>query len=647
MVQLREDSAVTASRPFFGRERELQVLGETLALAGPRLAFVHGIAGIGKSTLVHAFAARARAGGATVVTLDCRTLEPTERGFLRGLASALGSRASSLGAVVDRLAHLVSPVVLVLDTYEVFRFLDTWMREQFLPALGSNVRVVLAGREPPVTAWLASPEWDSHLQTIALDALSEPHALAFLAGSGIESRAAQRINRFAHGHPLALRLAAATLAERPDASLDRQAIPAVVEALARTYLDEVEDRLTRDALFAAAVVRRVTGSLIGAMLPDAAPDDVLDRLRAVPFVLTSSDGLLLHDSVREALAGQLRAADPHTYRELRRRAWQQLRHEVKSVGLEELWRYTADVLYILENPVIRDAFFPTGGPDFAVEPVRDEGDYEAIRALVCQHEPPAARPLVDIWLKQRPESFFVARNREGVVKAFYAMFSPAPDDASAQAKDPITSGWQAHIDREPMPAQQRAVYVRYLISESGGEMPSAEQAACWLDIKRTYMQMRPELRRIYMALREPAQSAFKPVTDKLGFRGCGEVDLGEVYHLNVNDFGPESVDGWLARLVAAELGIEQGVLLDRRSRELIAQGERVPLTRLEFGVMQYLFDHEGDAVTRQALLEHVWEDLYQGGSNVVDAVVRTLRRKLGDHAGVIRTISGVGYQLRL
>ena len=132
----------------------------------------------------------------------------------------------------------------------------------------------------------------------------------------------------------------------------------VVASLARMYLADVGDPVTRAALNAAASVRRVTRSLLRAMLPDAAPDDAFERLQALPFVYSGSDGLIVHDAVRDAIAGHLRATDPTTYRELRRRAWQQLRDEVRTAGIEELWRYTADVLYILENPAIREAFFP-------------------------------------------------------------------------------------------------------------------------------------------------------------------------------------------------------------------------------------------------------------------------------------------------
>ena len=106
------------------------------------------------------------------------------------------------------------------------------------------------------------------------------------------------------------------------------------------------------------------------------------------------------------------------------------------------------------------------------------------------------------------------------------------------------------------------------------------------------------------------------------------------------------MDGWLARLVAAELGVEEDSLLDCAARELVFNGRRIGLTRLEFGVMEFLQGRAGEAVPRSALLASVWEQSYDGGGNVVDVVIRSLRKKLGEKAALIQTVHGVGYRLR-
>jgi DNA-binding response OmpR family regulator len=61
-------------------------------------------------------------------------------------------------------------------------------------------------------------------------------------------------------------------------------------------------------------------------------------------------------------------------------------------------------------------------------------------------------------------------------------------------------------------------------------------------------------------------------------------------------------------------------------------------------VISYLQQRQGHVVERAALLRDVWGYEYAGGSNVIEANVRSLRRKLGDRAGSIETVRGLGYR---
>src|SRR5262249_2384131 len=148
-VRVRDLLAQRASETFVGRSDELSELLSILD-ESPRVVFVHGIAGIGKSTLLEAFADQARARNAAVVTLDCRAVEPTERGLLYELGNAIGGMIATPEDAVERLGSPGSRVVLSLDNYEVFRLMDTWLRQVFIPLLPDNVRVVLVGRDRPV-----------------------------------------------------------------------------------------------------------------------------------------------------------------------------------------------------------------------------------------------------------------------------------------------------------------------------------------------------------------------------------------------------------------------------------------------------------------------------------------------------------------
>jgi hypothetical protein len=305
------------------------------------------------------------------------------------------------------------------------------------------------------------------------------------------------------------------------------------------------------------------------------------------------------------------------------------------------------MLYLVENPVVREAFFPAGATQLAVEPARPEDD-AAIRDIVCRHEGPSAAERLLRWWRRLPQTFSVVRGRNGQIIGLSCKLESDRVESAWTLEDPITREWRRNLERSPLPAKQTALFCRRWLSLEEGEAPSDVQAAAWLDLKRTYMELRPALRRVYLTLRDLGKYA--GVAQRLGFivlQGQEVTMDGATYHSAVLDFGPGSVDGWLARLAAAELGIQHGAeVLDVEARELVLEERRVALTPLEFGVMSYLVSRKGKVVSRSDLLRDVWDTSYQGGSNVVDTVIRALRRKLDRHAERIETATGIGYRWR-
>jgi hypothetical protein len=635
-----------ASRTFVGRSDEISLLLKTLEDSGPTLVYLHGIAGVGKSRLLAAFVDRARSQGVRAITLDCRAVEPTEQGFLRVLASALRREVTSTEEAVRKLAIRSACTVLVLDHYEVWRLLDSWLRQTFVPQLPRAVRLILASREPPGSAWRSAPGWQRLFRPIELDALGNADAIELLARAGIPEPRAARINRMVRGHPLALTLAASTMGDQQDRVLENVAIQRVIADLAQFYLADIADPLTQRGLEAASVIRRATVPLLRAMVPEATPRHVFDRLRALPFVHNDADGLHVHDSIKQAIATTLRSADPTKYHEYRRAALSELRSELARVSSNEFWRYTADMLYLLDNPVIREAFFPSGTWSYTVEPARPS-DGDAIQAICARHEEREAAAGLCRWWAAAPQTFSAARDQSGKIAGFYCLFEPRSIPRELARLDPVVKGWLSHLRQDPIPKGQSALFLRRWLSESAGEAPSAVQAACWLDIKRTYLALRPKLRRVYMTVNDLAPYA--SVARTLGFRpiesASSKLDA-RTYHTAMLDFGPSSVDGWLARLVAAELGMGKTDIVDLEGRGLIVNHRRVPLTRLEFAVVHYLHERKGKPVARASLIRDVWEHEYDVGSNVVDVVIKSLRKKLGKRSDVVETVTGYGYRLR-
>jgi len=83
------------------------------------------------------------------------------------------------------------------------------------------------------------------------------------------------------------------------------------------------------------------------------------------------------------------------------------------------------------------------------------------------------------------------------------------------------------------------------------------------------------------------------------------------------------------------------VTVNRAARQVSRAGQRIHLTPTEFDLLAYLTEHPGTVLSREKLLEHVWDWVDATGTRTVDSHIKALRRKLG--ADLIRTAHGVGY----
>lgn len=90
-----------------------------------------------------------------------------------------------------------------------------------------------------------------------------------------------------------------------------------------------------------------------------------------------------------------------------------------------------------------------------------------------------------------------------------------------------------------------------------------------------------------------------------------------------------------------ELG---GISLNKTSREVLSEGKKVELSLKEFELLAYFMENPGTALSREMILNHVWNYNYYGDARTVDTHVKTLRSKIGARGECIKTIWGVGYK---
>src|SRR3989440_6446865 len=87
--------------------------------------------------------------------------------------------------------------------------------------------------------------------------------------------------------------------------------------------------------------------------------------------------------------------------------------------------------------------------------------------------------------------------------------------------------------------------------------------------------------------------------------------------------------------------------LDRLSQQVRRAGKRIDLTSKEYSLLEYLMSNAGRVLSRTMIIEHVWDQSFDGITNIVDVYVRHLRNKVDDahEHKLIKTVRGVGYAI--
>jgi two-component system copper resistance phosphate regulon response regulator CusR len=88
--------------------------------------------------------------------------------------------------------------------------------------------------------------------------------------------------------------------------------------------------------------------------------------------------------------------------------------------------------------------------------------------------------------------------------------------------------------------------------------------------------------------------------------------------------------------------------LDRLSQQVKRAGHRVELTSKEYALLEYLMSNAGRVLSRNMIIEHVWDQSFDGITNIVDVYIRHLRSKVdtGHDPKLLKTVRGVGYTIR-
>ena len=90
-----------------------------------------------------------------------------------------------------------------------------------------------------------------------------------------------------------------------------------------------------------------------------------------------------------------------------------------------------------------------------------------------------------------------------------------------------------------------------------------------------------------------------------------------------------------------------GIHIDKDAHVVTVDGGQVDLSNKEFELLTYFMENQGIALSREKILNHVWNYDYFGDARTIDTHVKKLRSKLGDRGDCIKTIWGMGYKLEV
>lgn len=90
-----------------------------------------------------------------------------------------------------------------------------------------------------------------------------------------------------------------------------------------------------------------------------------------------------------------------------------------------------------------------------------------------------------------------------------------------------------------------------------------------------------------------------------------------------------------------------GIEIDTEGRNITVDGKQIELSLREYELLKYLLDNENIALSRDKILNNVWNYDYYGDSRTIDSHIKKIRHKLGKKGKCIKTMRGVGYKFEI
>lgn len=548
-------------RRLVGRKAELELFRSAVASdsADPAVLYLHGPGGIGKTSLLSAFAEVASAHGATVARLDARSL-----------AASPGAILDAMRAVVDvadtgPISGTADPLVLLIDSYERLSSVDDWIREGLVPRLPVDAVTVLAGRTQPGPGWRADPAWRDLLRVVSLRNLTPADSRAYLEACGVDPEHHDRLVALTHGHPLGLSLCADVAVRGGE--LSDTLHPDLVGDLVRGFVDVVPDERQRIVLAVCAQARVTTEEILREVLgPDSDAGEAHERfawLQDLSFIEAGPDGVFPHDLARDVLDADLRWRDVAEYTRIFRRVGGAIRGRLASLHGAEQQRAISDLKFLFRHipgvlsPIDWDAW----GQHHPTPATPD--DRESVLALIGAAEGDDAAHIAAIWWAAQPEGFSVLRDRSDHVRGVVCLLDLTAAVEGDRAADPgAMAVWNhAHDHRPPRPGEV-VTQTRFIVDRDAYQGPSPTLNAVPIVTLQRQLATR-NLSWDYLTMHDPdAWDDYFALADLHRVREADFEVAGRRFGVFAHDYRErpvdELIDLWIERSLAQDPTLQAG-----------------------------------------------------------------------------------------